>query len=150
MDNVTILNNSKNGFTFQNDSDVSLTNSSVVITNVAVTNQIGVNVDTTNNVFIDNVKVINNFDGFAFNNSTDIVIDNSIAEKNVDYGYRYFGGSKNIIFNNDIAINNTVGGFILMRQTSLLKIVVSISNGTGFFFDLNVRNVVVNLSKSSV
>ena len=66
LENVTILNNNKNGFTFQNDTDVSLVNSSVIINTATVTNQIGVNVVNTNNLFIDDVKVINNFNGFQF------------------------------------------------------------------------------------
>ena len=150
LDNVTILNNNKNGFTFQNDTDVSLINSSVIINTATVTNQIGVNVVNTNNLFIDDVKVINNFNGFQFSNSTNIVVDNSIAEKNTNYGYLFMNGSQNIIFNNDIAINNTVGGFYFNAIDIIIKNSTSISNGTyGFYFDQLVNNLIMDVSISA-
>ncbi len=150
LDNVTVSNNQQNGITFQNDIDVSLTNSSVLITSIAVTNQIGVNVVDTANVFIDNVKVINNFNGFEFNNSVDIVIDNSIAENNINYGYFYTGTSRNIIFTNDVAINNTVGGYYFNGIDIIMRGSTSVGNGTyGFFFDQNTMNVAMDTTISS-
>ena len=149
LDNVTIVDNVQNGVTFQNSSDISVTNFTDIISTVAVTNQIGVNVVSSNNVFIDTAKVIHNFNGFVFNNSTDIICNNSVAEDNNNYGYLFIGSSKNIIFNNDTAIHNTVGGYYFNAQNSIIKNSFAINNGNGFFFDQNVINVVMDSTIST-
>ena len=78
------------------------------------------------------------------------MVDNSIAEKNTNYGYLFIDGSQNIIFNNDIAINNTVGGFYFNAIDIIIKNSTSISNGTyGFYFDQLVNNLIMDVSISA-
>ncbi|HRN78077.1 MAG TPA: right-handed parallel beta-helix repeat-containing protein [Candidatus Dependentiae bacterium] len=137
LDGLDICNTSSAGIIIINTQDTIIRETLLMNdASITVTLQVAIDISGSNDVLLDDVRVINFHNGMLFESTTNIVCTNCLSKENINGGYIVFGpGAKDIIFSSCTALSNEGAGFRINGCNVTCKDCCAMHNDAGFIFD---------------